>query len=193
MKLQSLLYAATMLVALPIAASAAPGDVTGTVDVQGHVTGACAVITGNGTSSTFTGNIDLGELANPNGKLNTTLTGGPVSFTVVCNTTTPSISLSATSLVGVTPPPDATYTNVVGYTAHLGVVETVGSESFSAVSANGVPTATTSPLAHALSGSANNISVSVDTLTSNGATLTNGAYGTPGGSGGIIAITISPT
>jgi hypothetical protein len=193
MKLHSLLCTASILVALPVAASAAPGDVTGQVDVAGHVTGACAVITGNGTSSTFTGAIDLGELANPNGKLNTTLTGGPVTFTVVCNTTKPSISLSATSLVGVTTPPDATYTNVVGYTAHLGVVETSGSESFSAVSANGVPTATTSTLANPLSGSANNINVSVDTLTSNGGTLTSGAYGTPGGSGGIIAVTISPT
>jgi hypothetical protein len=136
--------------------------------------------------------INLGELARPNGLLNTDLTGGPVSISIVCNGSLPHVSLSATSLVGSVPPPASSYTNVVGYTARLHLVEVAGSEDFTAVSAVSAPTVTTAVLTSALSGANNNVNVSVESLTSNGMILTAGSYGTPGGTGGVIAITISP-
>lgn len=193
MKLIHLLSASAALVALSATAFAAPGDVTGEVDVTGNVTGACAVVVGEGSSSSFSGTINLGELAGANGKL-VQRTGLAGPFSVICNSGAPHVSVSATSLMGAAAPPDATYTNVVGYTAHLTLVETTGSETFNAVSAPSSPTATTAALAHALSGAANNVTVAVDTLTSNGGILTAGNYGVanPSGTGGVIAITISP-
>jgi len=185
--------------ALLIAGSAyaAVGDVTGTVNVIGHVGGQCSVLTnGETVSSSFTGQIDLGELAGTDGRLNTSITGGPVTFTVVCNTTAPSISLAASSLVGSASPPDGTYTNIVGYRANLTLAEvSSGSETFHATSENSAsPTATTGTLAAPLSGANNNVSVSVDNLTSNGGILTAGTYGVANSAdGGVISITITPS
>lgn len=193
MKTVFLLSTAAALVALGSTAFAAAGDVTGEVDVSGYVTGACAVVGGASPTSSFSGTIDLGELAGADGKL-VQKTGSAGPFSVVCNTGTPHVSVAATSLVGSAAAPDSTYTNVVGFTAHLTLVETSGSETFNAISAQTGPTATTGVLAHPLSGSANNVTVGVDTLTSTSAILTAGNYGQAGGgSGGVISITITPS
>lgn len=169
--------------------SAFAGDVSGQVDVLGSVAPSCSVTTA------LVGGINLNELARADGRLDTTKTGAAGPFTVMCNSSTPTIALSAQSLVGALNPPDpATYTNVVNYTAHLLVTETVSSETFNAASQNNAsPATTTATLANPISGAANNVSVSVDTLSSNGGILTAGGYGsTGGGAGGLISITIAP-
>jgi hypothetical protein len=194
MKMSKFLYASTALAALlAISAPGYAGSVSGEVDVTGQVTGSCSVIAVAGPASSFSGTIALGELAGADGKL-IQETGSAGPFTVVCNSSAPRVELSATSLVGELTPPDSTYTNVVGYTAHLAVTETSGTETFNAVSAVSGPTVTSATLAHPLSGAPNNITVSVDTLTSNGGILTAGHYGiaNPSGTGGVISITITP-
>jgi hypothetical protein len=187
------LASAAAVAAMAFAPASFAADVTGTVDVLGHVTGTCSVLGGETTTDTFTGSIDLGELAGADGKLvQQTGTAGP--FTVMCNTAAPKVQMSATSLVGETAPADSTYTNVVGYSAHLTLVEAGGSpEVVNATSAVSAPPVSSLTLAHPLSGGSNNLSIAVDTLTSNGAVLTAGGYGsTNSGSGGVITITITP-
>lgn len=198
MKALKILLATAMTVAISAPAMAAAGDVTGEVDVIGHVNGLCSVIVGEGTSTSFQGSIDLGNLAGANGKILPGLTGTAPPFTVICNSGAPHISLAASSLVGSQAPADATYTNVVNYRASLNLGEVSNfSETFYANSANTVsPTATTATLAHALSGNTGNITVGVDTVapTNVNAILTAGTYGaTNSGAGGTITIVISPS
>src|ERR1700760_4448559 len=101
MKAFKILLGTAMTIALCGPAMAAPaGSVTGEVDVIGHVGGLCSVIVGEGTSSSFQGSIDLGNLAGANGKLLPGLTGSAGPFTVICNSGAPHISLAASSLVG---------------------------------------------------------------------------------------------
>jgi hypothetical protein len=197
MKTLKILLATAVTMGLCAPAMAAPaGSVTGEVDVIGHVNGLCSVIVGQGTSTSFQGSIDLGNLAGADGKLLSGLNGSAGPFTVVCNSGAPHISLAASSLVGSLAPADASYTNVVNYRASLGLGEVSNnSETFYANSQNtATPTATTATLAHALSGNTGNITVGVDTVTSANAILTAGTYGaTNGGAGGTITIVISPS
>jgi len=183
-----------------LAAPASAADVTGTVTVTGVVTGKCTV-QGGGNGNNFSGNIPLGELDASDGRLDPALEGSSIagaslSFTVVCNTASPSISLSATTM-GDNVTAGTGYTSAVDYTAQLDLAETSGSDTFKYATYPGGP-ATTGNLANPLSGNAANVTVSVNTCNTdqgaNSSILTAGNYGSAaGGAGGVISITISPT
>jgi hypothetical protein len=179
--------------------AAAAGEVDGTVNVAGHVTGICAVLNDGSPTNTFSGLIDLGELAGPDGKLSPTLTGASIagasqSFTVICNTSTPAITLSATTMMG-----DATtvlsgFTKSVDYTAKLDLNQADSSVKTFTYATAGSPAATNGNLTAPLSGTTNNVTVSVNSLTTNGNYLTSGQYGQAnGGTGGVITVTLTPT
>ncbi len=194
-------------VAAAILACAAPAyavngnTATGTVNVTGVVTPKCAVTAG-GTGNAFSGTIPLGELDGTDGRISSTLTGSTISgasltFTVVCNTTAPSVSLSATSMGDGVTPPGTQYTSTVDYTAQLDVVTNPGSQTFKYETPSGPQTGGTS-LSNPLASTANNVTVSVNSLNTDGGAntsiLTAGNYGVAlsGGTGGVISITITP-
>lgn len=197
--MRSTLLAAAATLAMSVCAYAAT-DVSGSVSVTGAVTSKCSANGGNAGNG-FTGTIPLGELEDPaTGRISPTLTGANIagasqSFTVVCNTLSPSVTLSATPLGdGVAAP--STYTSSVDYTAALGMTETSGSETFT-YGTNGLPSATTGTLANPLSSAPDNVKVSVNSLETDGgantSVLTAGSYGSAaGGTGGVISIVISP-
>lgn len=174
-------------------------DATGSVSVTGFVNGKCTVQPPN-EGNGFSGTIPLGALDGTDGHISPTLTGSTISgaslsFTIVCNTSAPNITLSATQMGdGVTAPTG--YTSAVDYTAQLDLAETTGSDTFTYATA-GSPPATTGALTNPLSGSANNVTVSVNSLNTDGgantSVLTAGNYGSAaGGTGGIISVTIAP-
>ena len=193
-----LLAASFLTVLAPAAQAATVTNVTGEVDVKGHVTGICAVLTDGAVSNNFQGTIDLGELAGPDGKLAPGLTGSTIagaskSFTVICNSATPGVSLAATTMLGDAATVLSGYTKTVNYTAKLDLGKADGTtQSFTYVTA-GNPAATTGHLTAPLSANTNNVTVSVNTLATNGSLLTAGNYGQAGGgTGGVISITITP-
>lgn len=192
--------AAIAIGALLAASISANADVSGSVNVTGNVTAKCTV-TAPTAGSTFGGTIPLGELDDASsGKISSSLTGSTISgasltFTVVCNTAKPTVTLSATPLGdGVTAP--STYTSTVDYTAQLDMTETTGSDTFK-YATYGTPSATTGTLTNPLSGTTGNVVVSVNSLETDGGSntsiLTAGSYGSAaGGTGGVISITIAP-
>lgn len=173
-------------------------QVDGSVNVMGHVQGSCAVLTGGSPSTAFSGTIDLGELAGLDGKLDpglhgATIAGASQSFTVMCNTMTPHVTLSATTMLGDAATAPAGFTKTVDYTAKLDLVQADSSTKTLTYLTFGNPAATTGDLTSPLSGTLDNITVSVNTLTTNGNFLASGQYGQAGGgSGGVITITITP-
>lgn len=180
--------------------TAEAASVSGTVDVIGHVTGTCSVQPGGG--GTFGDTIDLGELDGADGKISSTLTGSTISgasktFSVICNTGTPSVSLTATAMKDGVVSPAAGYTNTVDYKAQLDLaLSPSGTSTFTFATATSSATGT-SPLASPLAGTANNVTVSVNSANTDGGAntsiLTQGNYGVAnGGTGGVISITISP-
>ena len=121
--MKSLLLAAFAVIATP-SAHAQTGNVGGQVNVEGHVTGICAVLVGGSPSNSFSGTIDLGELEGSDGKLApalaaSTITGASQSFTVICNSATPGVSLAATTMTGNASTVLAGYTKTIDYTARL--------------------------------------------------------------------------
>ena len=191
--------AATVLVMGASCAMAAT-NVTGAVSVTGTVTNQCSV-TAPTAGSTFSGTIPLGTLNGADGTISTslrgsTISGASLSFTVICNTATPQVQLSATAMSdGVTPATG--FTSTVDYTSQLTLTDaTGGKENFTYVTA-GSPAATTGTMTNPLSGTKDNVVVSVNTLNTDGGAntsiLTAGSYGSAaGGTGGLISITISP-
>lgn len=186
--------------AVLLSGTVASAAVTGTVDVIGHVTGTCTVQPGSG--NTFGDTINLGELDGSDGKISSTLTGSTIAgaskqFTVVCNTGTPSVTLSATAMKDNVVSPASGYTNQVDYTAKLDLaLSPSGTSTFTYATASAATTGT-SPLASPLAATANNVTVSVNSANTDGGSntsiLTQGNYGVAnGGLGGVISITISP-
>jgi hypothetical protein len=184
---------AAVIAMAALSAPAFAANVTGEVDVYGHVTPTCAVVTSSSPSTSFTDTINLGELAKADGTLNTAVNGTSNGVQVMCNSSAPKLTLSATGLVGEAPAPDASYTNHVGYTAHLKVTETGGNvETVSNVADSAATNAT---MAAPFQNAPDNVVVVVDTLTATGV-LTAGQYGVASGaataSGGVISIVITP-
>lgn len=179
--------------------AALAADATGSVSVTGFVNGKCTVQPPS-EGNNFSGTIPLGALDGTNGHISSTLTGSTISgaslsFTVVCNSSAPSITLSATQMGDSVAAPTG-YTSAVDYTARLDLAETTGSEAFTYATA-GSPPATAGALANPLSGGTNNVTVSVNSLNTDGGAntsiLTAGNYGSAaGGTGGIISVTIAP-
>jgi hypothetical protein len=198
MKRYALISALMACAAFSTAGYAASTQVDGTVNVGGHVTGICAVLTDGSPGNTFSGTIDLGELAGSDGKLAPGLTGTSIpgasqSFTVVCNTVTPNITLSATRMVGDAGTVLTGFTKTIDYTAKLDVRQADSTNKSFTYDTEGSPSATTGDLSAPLSGTLNNVTVSVNSLVTDGSYLASGQYGqSNGGTGGVITVTIAP-
>jgi hypothetical protein len=111
-KFALLALAASAAIATPAAAQ----TVTGTINLTGSVAPKCFVVPGNG--STFGSTVAFGELAVADGTLRTDLATafGTQSFSVLCTTANPTISVDSTALA--TAAPSATgYDNSIDFNA----------------------------------------------------------------------------
>jgi hypothetical protein len=87
----------------------------------------------------------------------------------------------------------AGYTKTIDYTARLDLQQADSSTKTFNYHTQGAPAATAGNLTLPLSGNPNNVTVSVNTLVTNGNLLTAGGYGAAGGgTGGVISVTIAP-
>jgi hypothetical protein len=179
------------------AAAAAP-TVNGNVNVGGHVAGGCTVLVNGGNSQTFSGTIDLGSLAGSDGKLapgltGSTIAGASLTFSVLCVASRETVSLSATTMQGSAAGVSPNFTKTIDYTARLDLHLANSTTSTFSYATLGAPPAVGGPLPAPLSGNANNVIVSVNSLVTNGSQLQAGNYGQAGGgSGGIISVLIAP-
>lgn len=185
--------AAGALIAAPAAfAQTAPGTITGTVGITGSVAPRCIVI--DGSSTTFSDTIILGELTQTNGTLRTDLQGAvPVSaavkqFQVVCNSSDATVTLDADQFSAGLGTPPAGYSGTINYTAEL---DALLSPSGSKVVTHTTPnTATSDTLGGALLNTAGNLTVKAFNFTTvggNSLLLQAGAYT------GAIHVTIAPS
>lgn len=182
-------YVAMSAALLAIPQVAMAQQTTGTVNVTGTVAGRCSV-TGGGQS--FTDTINLGELAGNDGRLRTDLTDASPDaerkFSVVCNTTTPRVQLSATRLStpGTAP---AGYASDIDYTSQVLVLQASGTPpQIAYTTASSLPAPTDVSLTAPLANAADNVTLHVHTFgTTAGALLVAGDYTS------VISITISPT
>lgn len=169
--------------------------VNGTINITGTVGSKCAVVSPT-PGSTFTDNVNLGELAQANGTLESsaTLSGRFISTTtsatpalrVVCNSANPRVAVDATELTtGGTA--GAGYANRVDYTARVNVTTTSGVVTV-ANATTGAATAATALGAPITAAAGNNVTVTADTFT----TPTAGAVLVAGNYTGQIVFTIAP-
>jgi hypothetical protein len=185
--------AAASALAMPAGAQ----TVTGTINITGTVTSKCAVV-GGASASTFTDNVNLGELAKADGTLESSATlaarflgagGATPAFRVVCNSATPAVAVDATELT-TAGAASTGYTNRIDYTAHVAVNRAAGGVATINNDTTAIPTAAT-PVGGAISGAAgNNVTVTADNfVTTAGATalLVAGTYN------GLISVTITPS
>jgi hypothetical protein len=185
-------------VASALAVPAGAQTVTGTINITGQVTSKCAVV-GGASTSTFTDNVNLGELAQANGTLEasgtlaarflSTNSGAVPAFRVVCNSATPAVAVDATELT-TTGTVGAGYTNRIDYVAHVTVAKaTGGSTTVDNATTAGATAAT--PVGSAISGApGNNVTVTADNFTTPGGAATLLVAGTYNGQ---IAVTITPS
>ena len=108
------LAASTVAVATPASAQ----TVTGTINLTGSVAPKCFVVPGNG--STFGETVAFGELAQASGILRTDLatTFGTKTYSVLCTTANPNISVDSTALA-TTAPAAAGYDNSIDFQASV--------------------------------------------------------------------------
>jgi hypothetical protein len=177
--------------ALGVSAAQAAPVVTGTIQVTGSVTPTCSVSGGGAVDAgSWGGPIALGELDDPTtGLLSSALTGSTaqgntVTVSVMCNSASPNVTLSASPLANVATATTG-YTNSVGYTARIDI-GTSPSGTFTDTYVTGSGAASPVAVNAPLSTSANNTTISVNSLTATGV-LVSGSYT------GTISITISPT
>ena len=185
-KILTLALLASAAIATPALAQT---SASGTVAVTGTVAGKCTAIT------PITGTITLGEMANSAGTVISGFTnnvgGLSRSFTVICTSSTASITVSSTNLAILADAGTANgYTGTVHYTSTLTAQKAGGGLDASAVytSADALPGATTVSLADRLKNAANNVTVTVSNGTTTNATdlLKSGTYNST------ITITVAP-
>lgn len=197
--MRKLLLAALASSAL-IATPAAAQSMTGTVTINGHVSSKCVVGPLPSTTSSFSQTVDLGELDQANGTLQSpgtlTTTFGTVGAQVLCNSANPKITVTSAPLLASSAGSPTTlsngYANTIDYTAHVSVTTVSG--SFGPVDAASNPGSAVGPSAigAALANNgANNVAVTADNWTSRATTpatalLVADTYS------GTITFTISP-
>ena len=108
------LAASTVAVATPASAQ----TVTGTINLTGSVAPKCFVVPGNG--STFGETVAFGELAQASGVLRTDLATafGTKTYSVLCTTANPNISVDSTALA-TTAPAATGYDNSIDFQASV--------------------------------------------------------------------------
>jgi len=182
-------YVALAAVLLAIPQVAAAQQTTGTVNVTGTVAGRCSVV---GGGQAFTDTINLGELAGNDGRLRTDLTDASPdavrNFSVVCNTATPRVRLSATRLSTAGTAPTG-YAGDIDFTAAIAVLQASGTPpQITYTTASSLPAPTDVSLTSPLANAADNVTLRVYSFgTTAGALLVAGDYTS------VISITISPT
>lgn len=192
---------ACLALAVSAAAIAMPAaaQVTGTINVTGHVDGKCAVRTSG--AATFSDTVDLGELSQSNGTLRTdlaTVFGTSHTYSVVCTSAAPTITVETQPLIAASQrtgdytstAPASGYANLVNFTSAVVVTKAVGGDTSpftdsSAVVAASGPTA----IGGALANAAGNIKVTTSGYTTGAGTellMADPSYA------GKIIITIAP-
>jgi hypothetical protein len=180
-----------------LAAPASAQSVAGQVNITGTVTARCAIVGGASTTA-FTDNVNLGELAKADGTLEATGTlasrftgagGGAPAFRVVCNSANPKVAVDATELT-TAGAASAGYTNRIDYTAHVTVAKAAGAPAVINNDTTAIATPATA-LGGPISGApGNNVTITADAFqTTAGATalLVAGTYN------GQILVTITPS
>lgn len=179
--------AALMAAAAPALANPAGGTpATGSVNVTGSVAPKCS-------SSSFSSNIVLNELAKTDGTLDTTLSSAAntsVGFTVQCSSANPTIQLSATRLVNGTTGASTGYTDTIDYTATATASKAGGGMTpVSYTTAVALPAATSTAIGDRIATTGPNLVVGVSNAHLQNITdhLTAGNYAAT------ISVTVSPT
>jgi hypothetical protein len=189
---------AAVLGAAAFAGSASAQAVNGTVDVTGNVTAACYVGTPSTTqASSFSDTMALGEIDNTaNGTLLSTLASAtPVAaaiktFTVTCNGSDATVTLSATRFSTGSGTAPAGYSRNIDYTAELDAALVAGGPKvLTYATAAVLPGATSSTLGARLANTAGDITVKAYSFHAE-----NGALSVleAGGYGSTITVSITP-
>lgn len=183
-------------VASALAVPAGAQTLTGTINITGTVATKCSII-GGANATTFTDNVNLGELSQADGTLEqsatlsnrfkSTTTNQAPAFRVACNTAAPRVSVDANELTTAGAAANG-YANRVDYIARVAV----GQANGGAVNISNQTTqaSATTQVVGALSGGAqNNFTVTADTFT----TPTANAVMVAGNYTGNIVITVTPS
>ena len=193
-----ILIAATATVLTGLSA-VAQAQVTGTVQVTGQVTGKCVVIGGEGGSGAFTSVISLGELDQADGTLLPGLHGstlgspsGPVRLAQVnCNSSAPTVAISATRLTDGVPEASANFSSTIDFTAAAIVgLAAGGATNVTYTTAAALPPATQTQLSGPLSNQPGDVEVEVFGLTPDHGLA---SFLTPGDYSAMVTVTITPT
>ena len=177
----------------------AQAQVVGTVQVTGQVTGKCVVISGQGGSGVFGGVIPLGELDQADGTLLPGLHGstlgspsGPVVLAQVnCNSSAPTVAVSATRLTDGAPEASANFSSTIDYTAAAIVgLAAGGATNVSYTTAAALPPATSTQLSGPLSNQPGDVTVEVFGLTPDHGLA---SFLTAGNYSATVTVTITPT
>jgi len=169
-----------------LAAGPALADATGTVNVSGTVTAKCS------TTGTNPVNLDVGELADSNGLVVTSFAQNThANFTFVCTSAKPTVTVTATTLTGPTPPVGGGYTNLVQYKATVTAYLTGGTANathpFVNTDGSNPANSNTTQLTAQLYNHQDNVQVDISNPTSNGSLLMAGSYT------GQVVVTLAPT
>lgn len=145
------------IAASALSATPAFADVTGTINLTGSVAAKCVVDGGPGT--TFTDNVNFGELAQTDGTMRTDLasTFGTRSFTVKCNSGAPKISVDADPLA-TTATAATGYANTINYTASVALTLT-GTNNGPFTNASDAAAGTATSVGSPLANSAQNVQI----------------------------------
>lgn len=177
-------------------ASPAMAQTTGTIIINGTVGNKCTVLTGTGTSATWGGTVNLGELSQADGTLRSSSSlssdfaaagSGVLEARIVCTTANPSITVNADPLVNTASVTAGQgYTNTVHFQADVAVTKVSGPQTYS----NDSNAAASGPtgLGDRLAASGNNVSVT----TSNWRTVGADTQLVSGNYQGQIVVTIAP-
>ncbi|MBS0409916.1 MAG: hypothetical protein JSR86_08380 [Proteobacteria bacterium] len=194
----------TKIAALAVGASAlafaapslAAGTVTGTVNVTGNVAAKCMVVPG--ADSTFSDTLAFGELStSADGTLSPATSTQTVSFEVLCNSTNPSVTVSATPLKAQNNSAGGAtgYSDTVDYLAEVTVQKaTSGTAVFSYKTVDGTAALgepSTGAVGDRLKAASGNLSVKASALATRGGAgnvlIADTSYK------GVITITVSPS
>ena len=193
------LIAATATVLTGLAGAAQAQQVTGTVQVTGQVTGKCVVVGGEGGAGAFTSVISLGELDQEDGTLLPGLHGstlgspsGPVTLAQVnCNSSAPTVAISATRLTDGVPEASANFSSTIDFTAAAIIgLAAGGATNVTYTTAAALPPATEKQLGGPLSNQPGDVEVEVFGLTPDHGLA---SFLTPGAYSAMVTVTITPT
>lgn len=186
------LAASTVTIAAPASAQVA-GTASGTVTINGTVSGKCSVVNAtNVAQPDYTATVDLGELAQADGRLVTSAslatTFGSKAFRVICTTATPGVKVEAAPVIisgGGTAP--SGYANTVNYKAHATFALTPSGSQTVTDDSGGAATEDT--LTGRLAGSGDNVTITADTFATPNSTdvLMAGTYQ------GSVVVTVTPS